>query len=62
MIFFSDYNYGEWHLNKDTGHRERQVTYKTVSQSILGTNSLLCREKQVCFFCENSFQLFDFFI
>lgn len=42
-----DYTYGEWRLNKQTGQRERQVTYKTVTQSILGTNALSCQERQV---------------
>ncbi|CAF4811660.1 unnamed protein product, partial [Rotaria sp. Silwood1] len=42
-----DYTYGEWILNIDTGKRERQVTYKTVNQSALGTNTLFCREKQI---------------
>ncbi|CAF1135138.1 unnamed protein product [Rotaria sp. Silwood1] len=41
-----DYTFGEWILNTDTGKRERLVTYKTVSQSVLGTSMLSCREKQ----------------
>ena len=47
VAFCLDYNYGEWRLSKQTGHRERQVTYNTITQSILGTNALSCREKQV---------------
>lgn len=42
-----DYTYGEWTVNSETGKRERIVTYKTINQSILGTNTLTCREKQV---------------
>lgn len=41
---------GEWHVNQETKKRERQVTYKTVTQSILGTNTISCNEKQVCLF------------
>jgi len=42
-----EYTFGEWGLNNETGKRERQITYKTIAQSILGTNTLTCREKQV---------------
>ncbi|CAF0932319.1 unnamed protein product [Adineta ricciae] len=42
----TDYVYGEWTVNPETGKRERIVTYKTINQSILGTNTLSCREKQ----------------
>ncbi|CAF3574836.1 unnamed protein product [Adineta steineri] len=42
----TEFTYGEWNSNNETNKRERQVTYKTVSQSILGTNTLTCREKQ----------------
>jgi hypothetical protein len=49
-FFFIDYTFGEWRLNDETGKRERQVTYKTISRSILGTNTLFCQEKQVNFF------------
>ncbi|CAF1068996.1 unnamed protein product [Rotaria sordida] len=42
-----DYTFGEWNLNTETGKRERQVTYKTLHQSIIGTNTLSCREKQI---------------
>ncbi|CAF0794972.1 unnamed protein product [Adineta steineri] len=41
-----DFNLGEWHINNETGKRERQVTYKLLSQSILGTNTITCTEKQ----------------
>ncbi|CAF4291049.1 unnamed protein product, partial [Rotaria sp. Silwood2] len=41
-----DFAFGEWILNSDTGKRERQVTYKTINQSALGTHTIFCREKQ----------------
>ncbi|CAF2519216.1 unnamed protein product [Rotaria sp. Silwood2] len=43
----ADYTFGVWNLNTETGKRERQVSYKTISQSVLGTNTLFCREKQI---------------
>ncbi|CAF4735712.1 unnamed protein product, partial [Rotaria sp. Silwood2] len=46
LIFFLDFAFGEWILNSDTGKRERQVTYKTINQSALGTHTIFCREKQ----------------
>lgn len=49
-----DYHYGEWRVNKETGLKERLVTYKTVVGGVVGTNSLSCREKQVKL---NSFSL-----
>ncbi len=52
----SDFNFGDWHINNETDKRERQVTYKTISQSVLGTNNVTCTEKQVCFFCNYSIQ------
>ncbi|CAF1025742.1 unnamed protein product [Rotaria magnacalcarata] len=42
-----DYTFGEWILNSDTGKKERQVTYKTINQSTLGTHTIFCREKQI---------------
>lgn len=42
-----DYTIGSWTKNNETGKRERQVTYKTVTQSILGTNTITCNEKQI---------------
>ncbi|CAF1560413.1 unnamed protein product [Rotaria sp. Silwood1] len=42
-----EYTIGEWYINNETGKRERQVTYKTITQSILGTNMLTCNEKQI---------------
>jgi hypothetical protein len=53
-----DYTYGEWRLDSETGKRERQITYKTIAQSILGTNTLTCREKQVGFFLKYHFVYF----
>jgi hypothetical protein len=47
---FLEYTFGEWRLDNETGKRERQITYKTITQSILGTNTLTCREKQVGLF------------
>jgi hypothetical protein len=47
-----DYAPTEWHKNCETGKRERQVTYKTVTQSILGSNTITCTEKQVYLFLE----------
>jgi hypothetical protein len=47
FIFSLDYTIGEWRKNQETGKRERQVTYSTVTQSILGTNTITCTEKQV---------------
>lgn len=54
-----DYNYGEWQVNKETGQKERLVTYKTIAQSVMGSNTLTCREKQVNLFFSNI--LFWFF-
>ncbi|CAF4324191.1 unnamed protein product, partial [Rotaria sp. Silwood2] len=42
-----EYTIGEWYINNETGKRERQVTYKTITQSILGTNTIFCNEKQI---------------
>jgi len=42
-----DYTMSPWTKSNETGKRERQVTYKTVTQSILGTNTISCNEKQV---------------
>ncbi|CAF3859320.1 unnamed protein product [Rotaria magnacalcarata] len=41
-----DYAIGEWLVNRETGKRQRQVTYRAITQSILGTNTLFCTEKQ----------------
>ncbi len=49
FLFFLDYTIGEWRTNNETGKRERLVTYKTVTQSVFGTYTLTCNEKQVCF-------------
>ena len=46
--FLLEYTSSDWHKNPETGKRERQVNYKTVTQSILGTNTISCNEKQVC--------------
>ncbi|CAF5194881.1 unnamed protein product, partial [Rotaria magnacalcarata] len=40
------YAIGEWLVNRETGKRQRQVTYRAITQSILGTNTLFCTEKQ----------------
>ncbi|CAF1129073.1 unnamed protein product [Rotaria sordida] len=42
-----EYTIGEWHINNETGKRERQVTYKTINHSFLGTNTISCNEKQI---------------
>lgn len=49
LIFSSliDYTYGEWKVNGETHKRERSITYRTVTHSILGTNTISCLEKQV---------------
>ena len=47
FLYTVDFNYGKWILNKDTGCRERLVTYRTVTQALIGSNALTCREKQV---------------
>ncbi|CAF3313388.1 unnamed protein product [Rotaria socialis] len=41
-----DYTIGEWLVNREIGKRQRQVTYRAITQSILGTNTLFCTEKQ----------------
>lgn len=52
-----DYIMSPWTKNNETGKRERQVTYKTVTQSILGTNTITCNEKQV-----DTISIFHFYV
>ncbi|CAF0743886.1 unnamed protein product [Adineta ricciae] len=42
-----DFSFGEWRLDSETGKRIRQFKYKTVTQSILGTNTITCTEKMI---------------
>ena len=49
---YSDFSFGEWRLDSETGKRIRQFKYKTITQSILGTNTVTCTEKMVRFLLE----------
>ncbi|CAF1471422.1 unnamed protein product [Adineta ricciae] len=42
-----DFSFGEWRLDSETGKRIRQFKYKTITQSILGTNTVTCTEKMI---------------
>ncbi|UJR14583.1 hypothetical protein I4U23_001578 [Adineta vaga] len=43
----TDFTMDEWRMNNDIGKQIRNVTYKTITQSILGTNTISCNEKQI---------------
>ncbi|CAM4917426.1 unnamed protein product [Rotaria socialis] len=44
---YLDYTFGEWTLNTTNSKRERTVKYRTINQSILGTNMIQCRERHI---------------